>query len=69
MSDTIVQRKKLGRKALPEDKKRIRLGCRVSPKTMAFLKSMDYLGSVGKIIDWAASVADTHLDEAPRPKV
>ena len=67
MDNTIPTTKKLGRKALPEDKKRVRIGCRVSPQTMSFLLERTAVQgcSMGKVIDF---VAEAWLKaERPQP--
>ena len=65
MNNAIAQPKKLGRKPLPEEKKRMRIGCRISPGTMEFLSGRmeDQHVSMGKAIDWAVSVADKALQQ------
>ena len=54
MSELSQTRKPLGRKPLPESVRRVRIGCRIDPKTAKVLKDLNAL-SVGRAIDAAVA--------------
>jgi hypothetical protein len=56
--------KRTGRKPLPVDVKRVRIGCRVKPATLKFLADVDK-ESIGRAIDFAVeTLIEAGIDPA-----